>query len=625
MHTAFPHEAKWIWYTDTPCADTYGDFQEILSYDGGHACMRISCDSDYTLFINGTYVASNQFGDYEHYKIYDEIEISPYLHEGSNTLDVLVWYYGVGSSRYTPGQASVLYEVTCGDRFLCVSSSQTKCRQNPHYQNGYQKIITGQLGFSFLYDATAAQTPLHSAFTVERNSPLFPRPIAKHQLLEPVHAALLKQSPCHWLFDLGGETVGLPVLRFTSAAKQKVTVAWGEHLEDGGVRRTVGGRDFSFEYIAAAGDNDYTNHMLRLGCRYLEVFTEAPVENLIATVIPQVYPAALLPNPHQQPLDRWIYDVCCRTLQLCMMEHYVDTPWREQSLYVLDSRNQMLCGYKVFANGNREYARANLQLISKDRRPDGLLAITYPSGSPLAIPSFSLHYYTAIREYLDYTGDLSLGYEVYEKLCSVLQVFQSQIHDGLVHAFRGSSHWNFYDWSDHMNSPVGKPWHDSDLMINGLFLIALTQMDIICQKINRPNPCAGLAESLKPTIKKAFFRENTGLFSMYPDGTGMTELGNSVAILAGLTNDAETTHVAEAILSGSLCECSLSTKCFKYDALLKADPENKAAVVAEIHRTYKIMQDYGATSVWETIDGASAFGNAGSLSHGWSAIPVLYL
>ena len=159
---------------------------------------------------------------------------------------------------------------------------------------------------------------------------------------------------------------------------------------------------------------------------------------------------------------------------------------------------------KVFENGNREYARANLQLISKDRRPDGLLAITYPSGSPLASPSFSLHYYTAIREYLDYTGDLSLGYEVYEKLCSVLQVFQGQIYDGLVHAFRGSSHWNFYDWSDHMNSPVGKPWHDSDLMINGLFLIALTQMDIICQKINRPNPCAGLAKSLKPTIKKAF-------------------------------------------------------------------------------------------------------------------------
>ena len=31
----------------------------------------------------------------------------------------------------------------------------------------------------------------------------------------------------------------------------------------------------------------------------------------------------------------------------------------------------------------------------------------------------------------------------------------------------------------------------------------------------------------------------------------------------------------------------------------------------------------GATSFWEHIDGAWAFGDAGSLCHGWSAIPVI--
>jgi hypothetical protein len=32
-----------------------------------------------------------------------------------------------------------------------------------------------------------------------------------------------------------------------------------------------------------------------------------------------------------------------------------------------------------------------------------------------------------------------------------------------------------------------------------------------------------------------------------------------------------------------------------------------------------------ATSFWETEDGAAAFGNAGSLCHGWSALPIYYL
>ena len=73
------------------------------------------------------------------------------------------------------------------------------------------------------------------------------------------------------------------------------------------------------------------------------------------------------------------------------MEHYVDTPWREQCLYAFDSRNQMLCGYYVFENGNAEYARGNLKLIAEDRRADGLLSICTPCGTDLTIPAFSLY------------------------------------------------------------------------------------------------------------------------------------------------------------------------------------------------------------------------------------------
>lgn len=36
------------------------------------------------------------------------------------------------------------------------------------------------------------------------------------------------------------------------------------------------------------------------------------------------------------------------------------------------------------------------------------------------------------------------------------------------------------------------------------------------------------------------------------------------------------------------------------------------------------MLKAGATSVWETTDGASAFNNAGSLCHGWSASPIYF-
>jgi len=66
-------------------------------------------------------------------------------------------------------------------------------------------------------------------------------------------------------------------------------------------------------------------------------------------------------------------------------------------------------------------------------------------------------------------------------------------------------------------------------------------------------------------------------------------------------------------------------KAFLYDALLGIDQERYSDwVINDIDQTYSYMLEQGATSFWETIDGAKAFENAGSLCHGWSAIPIIY-
>ena len=81
----------------------------------------------------------------------------------------------------------------------------------------------------------------------------------------------------------------------------------------------------------------------------------------------------------------------------------------------------------------------------------------------------------------------------------------------------------------------------------------------------------------------------------------------------------------EKFVNGALSDCSLSMKGFKFDAFLAT---NKAKwlwyVRDEIRNDYKTMVENGDT-VWETIDGARAFDNAGSLCHGWTSIPIIYL
>ena len=622
---------KWIWVEKESIPDTYGEFYDEFIWEEGRVCCRLSCDGDYTLFVNGQYVASNQYGDYEWYKSYDNLDVTPYLKKGKNSFAVLVWHFGADTQRYIKAGAGLIYELQSGCDVLLASNENTRARYSKVYRQGLQKSITPQLGFSFSYDATKEDNWIisgngfSSAVAVEKNCTFVERPTKKLQLLERVHGTVIFAEKNHYVIDFGEETVGLATLKFSSSVEQEIRVDWGENLQDGHVRRIIENRDFSFDYTAKAGLNEYTNYMLRLGCRYLEVYTQKPIDIEYIGLIPQVYPVKEKQVKLDNELAQKIYDACENSLKLCMMEHYVDTPWREQCLYVYDSRNQALCGYYAFEGGNADYVRANLKLISQDRREDGLLAICYPCGMDLTIPSFSLYYFLQVNEYLKHTGDTSLAEEVYDKLISVLNVFINDRKDGLLLKFEGENHWNFYDWSPYLDGALhGTEDAIPDLMINLLFILALQHLREIGAKLGKEFVYDALLEGSKTCAKRAFYNRKTGLYAMSIGGSDYTVLGNSLAILTGLTTKDESEHICGKIANGEISDCSLSMKCFKYDALLATDKEKwQGYVLNEIRKDYGTMVEVGNT-VWETADGASAFDNAGSLCHGWSAIPIYY-
>ncbi len=621
--------AKWIWINDRTEKDVYGEFFATFSTQQPNAICRLSCSGDYTLFINGQYVASNQYGDFEHYKVYDEVDLTPFLCKGENRIDILVWHFGEDFSRHYASKAGLLFEVAQGENILLSSDEHTLCRKSPVYKNGYQKWLTPQFGYSFLYDATKenADVPFAPAVLADKSCKLFARPNRRLQILDRVETELLKEDGTYFLIDLGAETVGLPELEFDSATEQTILVAFGEDLQaDGHVRRILPPRDFSFEYVAKTGHNHYINYMMRLGCRYLEVYAKEPITLQYAGLLPQVYPATVKPFRLADLLDQRIYDLCVQTLKLCMMEHYVDCPWREQCLYAFDSRNQMLCGYYAFEDGNAEYARSNLKLIAEDCRTDGLLAICSPSGKDFTIPSFSLYFFMAVREYVEHTGDTAFAKEVYPKLCDILSAFLKNRKNGLAYAFEGANRWNFYDWSPYLDgTSEASKRHAPDLMINALLVNALENLRCIDHALGNTFAYAAELEETRSAARAAFYNQEKGCFSLTEGGDEFTVLANAFAVLTGIAEEQDKERLCVAMTDGSLIDCSLSMKTFKYDALLMVNEEKwKGQVRDEIHADYKKMLDAGATATWETIDGAEAFDNAGSLCHGWTAIPVYY-
>lgn len=618
-------KSKWIWADCEICNDQYTEYIETIGSMPGKTILNISCDTDYTLFINGRYVASNQYGDFEHYKIYDTIDVTEYLIEQSNVAKIIVFYCGVDTQRYKKGAAGLIYEFINGDKCIAYSDTKTLSRVSRAYISGQQRFITTQLGFSFTYDSTKEdEFGYQPSIVVDKKATFFKRPIEKLQVLPRRKMVEIKKEAWGYLIDLGSEVVGLPTLDLISSCDQMITVNYGESLDDGRVRSKIQNRNFYYQFKAKKGNNQFTNYMLRLSCRYLEVVCDNPIEINYVGILPQVYKTEEVPCEIDSVLDRKIYDICLNTLHLCMMEHYVDTPWREQCLYAFDAKNQMLCGYYCFKNKNSEYARSNLVLISEDRRDNGLLSICSPCGTELTIPSFSLYYILAMGEYAGFTKDYSLAKTYVWKMESVLDEFLKHMEEeGLIRKIAGKGNWNFYDWSQYLsnggcNGDESKP----DLVINCLFVMAMDSFEEMCKKICAPFKYSSVADAMRLKIKQTFATDNA-LLSHHKNSDEFTALGNALAVLCGAVKGKEAVEICDSIVQGKTAPSSLSMNIFKYEAMLLTDVERyREYILSEIRNNYKRMLDAGSTTVWETENGSVDFSNAGSLCHGWSAVPI---
>jgi hypothetical protein len=244
----------------------------------------------------------------------------------------------------------------------------------------------------------------------------------------------------------------------------------------------------------------------------------------------------------------------------------------------------------------------------------------------MTIPSFCLYYTLSVKEYIEYSGDTSIAEKVLPRIKKYIDAILAREKDGLLYRFAGANNWNFYDWSPHSEGVLhGEDVVIPDAQLNILAVIALKCLKEICQKSGLEYGYGNKAEELTEKIYETFFNRDEGLFSVTKGGKEFVELVNALAVAFGIAKEEDAEKICEKLAKDELISSSLSVKCFKYDALLKVDGEKyREAILADIRNNYKRMLESGSTATWETIDGAVAFENAGSLCHGWTAIPIYY-
>lgn len=432
------------------------------------------------------------------------------------------------------------------------------------------------------------------------------------------------------IIDLGRETVGFLDFTINAPSGTVVDVAHGEHLDDGRVRCFIDGRNFADRYVCSEGLNHFTHRHRRIGARYLELHITGCDTSKVALGYVQLVEQCL-PLPQESEFfcdDRLLLrsrEVAIHTLRCCMHEHYEDCPWREQSLYAYDSRNQALYGYYIW--GNYKFAASCFSLLGANYFKDGLLSITSPSEPKLSIPSFTLVWVADLFELYLYSGDYAPIEKNKEMIVKVIETVlkRKDTATGLYEQQNDKSVWNFFEWVPGLSGSRGFASENDRLnaCFNAYFLEALKCANALLGK-----PYEKEQTELAIAIRKYFQNGEDGYFRTMDGNEPLHQHTQALMILnkvvvPGVNMDADSKFL-QVFKDDSLVPVSFSAMPYYMRAWMEVSPESRAAMEKIVNEQFPAMLYQGATSFWETDDGGDAFAYAGSMCHAWSSLPIFY-
>lgn len=681
--SSVPGCSKWI-YTESAPSDVnlYADFFIPFAVKANKAyTLTLSADGDFAAYLDNETHPSffHAYPDTETRKIHEVFALPP-LNIGAHTLTITVYTPNKDFSTYRKKRPALRFVLAEDGIPVAVSCEKTLCRKNPYFRSGSIEVVSGQLGFTFDYDGTviASEAPHPAVEVFGMPDKTYPRPIPQLDTsvtLTPtlVHTGVwcdngtVPERPAvrmqtavrnsggsfdYAVYDFGQEETGY--LSFVSNASEptELLIGYGEFLENGICRTAIGNRNFALRVKIPAGKFEFFAPFLRLGLRYLQVFTVGRNAKVMPHLVRAVYPVT--EKPLYAPvgtLHERIERVARHTLHLCMHDHYEDCPWREQALYAMDGRSEMLEAFYAF--GETRLTAASLRLLADSLRADGLLELCAPARVSITIPAFSAAFIIALREYYDNSGDRETVDELLPVAYEILSGFYGRMkhHGWMLPAYRQKQYWNFYEWAPGLDGTIGKEespeemTYDAPLM--ALVSMAFTAYGELLMTLGRTDgdeetelqgdAVLHCSEELNESLNTYFFDESTGLYRTYlgislSDGTPYpkdpphyAELTQALCVLCGALGDNRLPAMLDRIYrKDGMIPSTLSMGIFRYEALMRLPAIYAKPVLDEIEQRFTRMLDTGATTFWETDLGEADFHGAGSLCHGWSAIPIYF-
>lgn len=609
--------------------------------------VRISGETRYKLFINGSAVSNGPLKGNGITTYYEEVDLAPYLHCGKNVAQAQVLF--LKEDRYLTsvartGRLAFLLDgggISTDETWLTAKDRQRSLLP-PSYsffaglnekvdfrapQGEWQKV-------SVLMPARLDQGSCnpYGEFTpwiLEKRCipPLEIKPSKALEFISPDEdfPLTVKAGESRFLIlDAGCLSTAYLKAEFQGGEGSMIKLTYGESFtfEDHG-KQVKKARDDSngtilgdFDQFWLSGRNDtFCSYWFRT-FRYIRMDIEAEQDCVVRSISFQQtnYPLEE-PEPFHssdQVLDR-MYAVSIRTLKNCMHETYEDCPYYEQLQYTMDTRLEIL--YHAQLSADCRLAQKAIADFYASRLPNGLILCRAPSVIKQVIPGFCLHWIFMLRDYDTYFGDRQFLGKYLNAVDDILSWFDTKIgEDGLVGP---TGYWPFVDWVEGWKDGVPPQGKNGGIVVYSFMLAkALEDAAYLAGEwgdFRRKQEYETRRQRLLDALEVQCFDQQEGLYS---DGNTFSTHTQIWAVLAGAKQGQQAKQLLLRAMQMKIPFPSYSMLFYYFRALELTGLYDETNRVLD---RWRILLKLGCTT-WPEDDV-----NGRSECHGWSASPIYEL
>ena len=464
------------------------------------------------------------------------------------------------------------------------------------------------------------------------------------------------------MWDCGRIWTGYPCLKLQGTPGTVVDISYGECLQEGRINPTKHGLNYADRIIL--GDGPLEHRITWTKCfRYIQIEVRGGRIELAPPVLGRSsYPVERKGSfACSNPALEQAWEISAHTVQLCMEDGYMDTPWRERGSWLGDDVPKALANYACF--GDYALARRFLLQHTRGQLPTGQMAGKYPGYKTSYVSTWTLTFPVSVEEYIRHSGDRAFAGEMLPAIERVIGWMERyRLPEGVygnlpLEVTAESNIYNFIDWAPVDTSGANSAWNAYACNC----LRAAAAVAGIAGNEEQSRRWLTDAANLRKAFNRLFWDEGRGVYvNGWNEGCQLKRWGcqeNYLAVTYGIADSRRRERIIDNLKKENLLSVFKAGKgdydeiipghdgnhmvaialnryrwdemkmvplgtpyfaWFALEALFKLGMTNSALEI--IGRHWGEYSRQGGTTTWETWDR-----DQGSLSHGWGCAPAIVL